>query len=78
MPPVLNEQMHTYLKDLGQSLKRKSSNYINTRPAKLGRYEFQTDDLGYVHVFTDGSCVNNGKKDARAGLGVYFGENHPL
>lgn len=23
-------------------------------------------------VFTDGACINNGKKNARAGLGVYF------
>lgn len=27
---------------------------------------------------TDGSCENNGKKNAFAGLGVYFGKNHPL
>jgi len=26
-------------------------------------------------VYTDGSCINNGKKDAKAGMGVYFGEN---
>lgn len=25
-------------------------------------------------VYTDGSCHNNGRKDAKAGLGVYFGE----
>lgn len=78
VPPVLKQQMHTYLKDLGQCLKRKSSDRIDTRPIKLGRFEYETDELGYVHVFTDGSCVNNGKKDARAGLGVYFGEGHPL
>ncbi len=27
---------------------------------------------------TDGSCINNGAKDARAGAGVFFGDNHNL
>lgn len=30
-----------------------------------------------MFVYTDGSCVNNGKPNARAGIGVYFGENDP-
>ena len=25
-------------------------------------------------VYTDGSCIHNGKKNARAGIGVYFGK----
>jgi|UniRef100_A0A6C0IS21 ribonuclease HI len=28
-----------------------------------------------IVVYTDGACVNNGKSDARAGYGVYFGKN---
>ena len=31
----------------------------------------------YINVYTDGACINNGKKNARAGFGVYFGENDP-
>jgi len=31
----------------------------------------------YVNVFTDGACSNNGKENAKAGIGVYFGENDP-
>ena len=27
------------------------------------------------YVYTDGACVNNGKKNAKAGYGIYFGEN---
>ena len=27
-----------------------------------------------INVYTDGACVNNGKADARAGYGVFFGE----
>lgn len=26
-------------------------------------------------VYTDGSCINNGRPDARAGVGVYIPEN---
>lgn len=28
-----------------------------------------------VDVYTDGSCINNGKKTARSGIGIYFNEN---
>lgn len=28
-----------------------------------------------INVYTDGACSNNGKPDARAGFGVWFGEN---
>ena len=30
-----------------------------------------------VRVYTDGSCINNGKINARGGIGVWFGENDP-
>lgn len=30
-----------------------------------------------ITIYTDGSCLNNGKKDAKAGIGVYFGQNDP-
>ena len=28
-----------------------------------------------LKVFTDGACSNNGRKNSKAGIGVYFGEN---
>ena len=28
-----------------------------------------------MNVYTDGSCINNGKSNARAGIGIWFGEN---
>ena len=34
-----------------------------------------TDDS--IIVYTDGSCLNNGRKNAKAGLGVYFGTDDP-
>ena len=30
-----------------------------------------------IKVFTDGACSNNGKANAKAGLGVYFNEGNP-
>lgn len=39
---------------------------------------FEVDENGYVHVYTDGACENNGRVGARAGIGVWFADNHPL
>ena len=30
-----------------------------------------------INVYTDGACSNNGRANAKAGLGIYFGENDP-
>ncbi|XP_075223964.1 ribonuclease H-like isoform X2 [Lycorma delicatula] len=32
---------------------------------------------GLINVYVDGCCVNNGRKNARAGVGVWFNFNHP-
>jgi ribonuclease HI len=29
------------------------------------------------YVYTDGACSKNGKLNAKAGIGIYFGENDP-
>ena len=29
-----------------------------------------------MNVYTDGSCINNGKPNARAGIGIYFDKNN--
>ncbi len=28
-----------------------------------------------INVYTDGACSNNGRPDARAGFGIWFGDN---
>lgn len=33
------------------------------------------DNIVDYYVYTDGACINNGKKNAKAGYGIYFGEN---
>ena len=32
----------------------------------------------HLLVFTDGACINNGKRNSKAGYGVFFGFNSPL
>ncbi|KAH0561332.1 ribonuclease H1 [Cotesia glomerata] len=38
---------------------------------------FNKDRDGRVDIYTDGACTSNGSKNARAGIGVYFGDDHP-
>ena len=30
-----------------------------------------------INVYVDGACINNGSAEAKAGYGVYFGEDDP-
>nr|XP_001810667.2 PREDICTED: ribonuclease H1 [Tribolium castaneum] len=53
------------------------SKNINSPPAKKTRYDFSRHG-DYVTVYTDGACENNGREGAKAGIGVWFGDNHPL
>lgn len=41
------------------------------------RSKTDTFDGDYLVVYTDGACENNGFSGAKAGIGVWFGENHP-
>ncbi|ROT70408.1 putative ribonuclease H1-like isoform X3 [Penaeus vannamei] len=40
--------------------------------------KFVTDNDGFLIVYTDGACESNGRVGAKAGVGVYFGRDHPL
>lgn len=40
--------------------------------------EFEVDTDGFVKVYTDGACSANGRRGAKAGLGVYWGNGHNL
>ncbi|KAI0656997.1 hypothetical protein C8Q70DRAFT_887487, partial [Cubamyces menziesii] len=46
------------------------------RPARRPPRPYQVD-AEEVEVYTDGSCTNNGKGNARAGSGIWFGEGDP-
>ena len=32
-------------------------------------------DENVINVYTDGSCINNGKSDAKAGIGIFFSDD---
>lgn len=46
--------------------------------AKKSHNEFEKDDEGFVQVYTDGACSANGRVGARAGIGIYWGDEHSL
>ena len=39
---------------------------------------FKVDNEGFVIVYTDGACSNNGKANPKAGCGVFWDNGHPL
>lgn len=45
---------------------------------KMDLQTFTVGDDEYVHVYTDGCCHYNGTPRARAGIGIWFGENHSM
>lgn len=65
----------------GTFSKKKQTGKVNKRDHKPSKRSAQfpkagvTDDK--VVVYTDGACEKNGKRGARAGVGVYFGANNP-
>uniref|UniRef100_T1IVV0 ribonuclease H n=1 Tax=Strigamia maritima TaxID=126957 RepID=T1IVV0_STRMM len=44
----------------------------------MGRNYRRNNYWRHAWVYTDGACELNGQKGARAGIGVYWGPNHPL
>lgn len=39
--------------------------------------EFIDDYMNNIYVYTDGACLNNGMKEAKAGIGIYFSKDNP-
>lgn len=58
-------------------LKRSISSSSTDSPLKKHKQDFQVEE-GYVVVYVDGACENNGRHGARAGIGAWFGDDHPL
>lgn len=47
-------------------------------PTRFYKWPFYVDHQGFVQVYVDGSCFENGKNGAKAGLGVFFGPGHAM
>ncbi|XP_050715109.1 ribonuclease H1-like isoform X2 [Eriocheir sinensis] len=55
-----------------------SSKKLNVEAKSVDKSKFSMDSDEYLIVYTDGACWMNGKQGAKAGVGVYFGPDHPL
>jgi hypothetical protein len=46
----------------------------------MAKFKFDETPDGYAVAFVEGCCLNSDGPESsrRAGLGVWFGENHPL
>lgn len=73
---------------LGKKRSRSSGEETETTPKRVKQSSQSSstskspDGFTYmgdaVVVYTDGCCSGNGKKGAKAGIGVYWGPDHPL
>lgn len=45
---------------------------------KMAHHGLREDYQGFVDVYADGACLDNGFHGARAGIGVWFANNHYL
>lgn len=56
-------------------------NYENPIYKKFETIEDATnyidDYLNNLYVYTDGACINNGSKEAKASIGIYFSKDNP-
>jgi ribonuclease HI len=48
-----------------------------TQPAKHYKHHGQIPRCREITVYTDGACLNNGKRNAQCGSGVWFSERNP-
>lgn len=80
----IEKRLKTFEKGVDKIMKKGTKKTIlieppqNKRRKTVGGAEFEMDSDDYVQVYTDGACSANGKTGARAGLGVYWGDGHPL
>jgi ribonuclease HI len=45
-----------------------------SRSCSIGSDDIGEVEEGVLYVYTDGACINNGRPEAVAGIGVFFGE----
>lgn len=57
-----------------EDTKKGEETHLETPAKKLKKSEQQNS---IINIYTDGSCLANGRKNAAAGIGVFFGDNDP-
>ncbi|XP_071457414.1 ribonuclease H1 isoform X5 [Marmota flaviventris] len=76
----VSKRLREPLDDHEEEVSEPSAKYVrkNTEPAPaLGKDTFSYMGDSVV-VYTDGCCSSNGRRRARAGIGVYWGPGHPF
>jgi len=64
-------------KEIEEKKEKEEEFYTSSEDEALisqGKKVMNDKNIDY-YVYTDGACINNGKKNAKAGYGIYFGEN---
>lgn len=54
--------------------KQEAIDYMNDDTIIIKQVEQETSKK---YVYCDGSCIHNGKPNAKSGIGIYFGDNDP-
>jgi len=58
--------------------REEADNFIKTNNKNINNDDSKEETIVFIpdyYVYTDGACSNNGKSNASAGIGIYFGEN---
>ena len=76
--PVQKRKHESESEEEGNEDQPSSSKKLNTENKEEDKSKFKVDSDGFLIVYTDGSCWMNGKHGAKAGMGVFFGQDHPL
>uniref|UniRef100_A0A0P4VVC9 Ribonuclease H1 n=1 Tax=Scylla olivacea TaxID=85551 RepID=A0A0P4VVC9_SCYOL len=77
-PPVQKRKHESESEEEGDEDQPSSSKKLNTEGKEGDKSKFKVDSDGFLIVYTDGACWMNGKQGAKAGMGVFFGQEHPL
>ncbi|XP_071372703.1 ribonuclease H1 isoform X3 [Centroberyx affinis] len=75
--PIGQKRSYSQVEEEEPSAKRVKQAEEDSRsaPENTDGFTYMGDS---VVVYTDGCCSANGQRGARAGIGVYWGRNHPL
>ncbi|NP_001272805.1 ribonuclease H1 [Sorex araneus] len=79
-PVKANKRHHECLKDAEEESTEPCAKLVKQNTDSVPAIDKSTFSYmgDFVVVYTDGCCSSNGRRRARAGIGVYWGPGHPL
>lgn len=69
------EQVHKYSNPIYKKFNNKIEANLFVKCGFVRELSIEPTTNENINVYTDGSCINNGKPNAMAGIGIYFGIN---